>query len=216
MISSGGKDGGAGGSGSVPNRRTSCPSAGVGVSGPCASCALANNPPTASANAIKEIALRLATTARHANVAAADFGGRFCVNPCLISSKEFITGLDAVRTTRSRLEVPLRKAYSKSQKSWRRHERGRPPLCYNLPFRERAQTSQALFRIGKCARGRLPLFHAARRRAPATERLHAKSAGRPRRSLRHRPGRPACKAPLRSRPRPLGRQRQRSERRARR
>src|SRR6266404_3777101 len=94
--------------------------------------------------------------------------------------------------------------------------RDRPPLCYNLPFCERAQTSQALLRLGKCARCRLPILHAARRRTPATEWLRAKSAGRPRRSLRHRPGGPACQTPLRSRPRPLGRHRQRSERRARR
>src|SRR6267154_592406 len=126
-ISSGGNDGGAAGSGSVPSRRTSCPSAGVGVSGPCASCALATNPPAASANAIKEIALYLATTPRHANVAAADFGGRFCVNPCSISAKEFITGLDAVQQLRSRLDVPLRKAYSKSQKSQRARHWTRPP-----------------------------------------------------------------------------------------
>src|SRR5882762_4668411 len=127
MISSGGKDGGASDAGSVPSRRTSCPSAGAGVSGPFASCALAINAPTASANAMKEIALYLATTPPHANVAAADFGGRFCVNPCLISPKEFITGLDAVRTTRSRLDVPLRKAYSKSQKSQHLRHWTRPP-----------------------------------------------------------------------------------------
>src|SRR5260370_42068518 len=41
MISSGGSDGGAGGSGSVPNRRTLCSSVGGGVSGPCVSCASA-------------------------------------------------------------------------------------------------------------------------------------------------------------------------------
>ena len=41
IISSGGSEGGAGGSGSVPSRRTLCSSLGAGVSGPCESCALA-------------------------------------------------------------------------------------------------------------------------------------------------------------------------------
>jgi len=54
---------------------------------------------------MKEIALYLATTPPHATVAAADFGGRLCVNPCLISAKEFMTGLDATHLPRSRLDL---------------------------------------------------------------------------------------------------------------
>lgn len=65
MISSGGNDGGAGGSGSVPSRSTLCSSEGAGVSGPCASC--------------PRIIPSLTVTAKSTTHA----------------DKEFITGLDA-------------------------------------------------------------------------------------------------------------------------
>src|SRR5260370_36393735 len=105
MISSGCSDGGAGGSGSVPSRRTLCSSLGAGVSGPCESCALALDAPAApakTANNAKYLAIRQP----RAPVAAADRRGRLCVNLEITSAKAFIIDLDALQRTRSRLDSP--------------------------------------------------------------------------------------------------------------
>src|SRR5260370_12385656 len=93
MISSGCSDGGAGGSGSVPSRRTLCSSLGAGVSGPCESCALALDAPAAPAKTASNVKY-LAIRQPRAPVAAADRRGRLCVNLEITSAKAFIIDFD--------------------------------------------------------------------------------------------------------------------------
>src|SRR5260370_15691534 len=147
MISSGCSDGGAGGSGSVPSRRTLCSSLGAGVSGPCESCALALDAPAApakTANNAKYLAIRQP----RAPVAAADRRGRLCVNLEITSAKAFIIDLDALQQTRSRPDSPHTiELTAKSASTSNVRRACAYALCYNLPLCERAQTSQALHRL---------------------------------------------------------------------
>src|SRR5260370_3266553 len=96
MISSGCSDGGAGGSGSVPSRRTLCSSLGAGVSGPCESCALALDAPAApakTASNVKYLALRQP----RAPVAAAHRRGRLRVNREITSPNTCNNDLDELQ-----------------------------------------------------------------------------------------------------------------------
>src|SRR5260370_35236419 len=222
MISSGGSDGGAGGSGSVPNRRTLCSSVGGGVSGPCVSCAsdlpalrddtkMAKTK-NAKARVIRRSRRRFARSETESRKAG----------PMALNLKRWARTFISIWMRSNRPEQPAprsrRTAYRSSFLNFSLREqyaRLRHPfaLCYNLPFCERAQTSQALFRLGNCTRGRLPLFCAARGGASAPKRLCEELAGRPRLSLCHRARRTVDRSAFCALARSLGRRRPRSRRR---